>query len=213
MSEETILALNGVVKEYSMGVFNKRTTFRIEADYIFRKPAIISLMGANGAGKTTLFEIMTGSNTPTEGVVECLGHNIHDVRYTQRDRLAIHYHQSYQVRKMKWTRPNFLLESVDRQYPGVHLFDEPQFNTQDGYIGFMIDFFKLLRAQGNLVFICLHPMEKFHLQIVEEICEEFMLVHGGSLLHFDTWQEFSADKRTVDYLGDVLAQYVSATGV
>ena len=32
----------------------------------------------------------------------------------------------------------------------VHLFDEPQFNPQDGYIGFMLDFFRKLRAEGRL---------------------------------------------------------------
>ena len=37
--------------------------------------------------------------------------------------------------------PSFLLESVGGDYPRVHLFDEPQFNTQDGYIGFMLDVF------------------------------------------------------------------------
>jgi energy-coupling factor transporter ATP-binding protein EcfA2 len=39
----------------------------------------------------------------------------------------------------------------------VHLFDEPQFNLQDGYIGFMLDFFRRLRAEGRLVVSCLHP--------------------------------------------------------
>ena len=38
-------------------------------------------------------------------------------------------------------------------------FNEPQFNTQDGYIGFMLDFFRQLRGQGKLVFLCLHPNE------------------------------------------------------
>ena len=58
----------------------------------------------------------------------------------------------------------------------VHLFDEPQFNTQDGYIGFMLDFFRRLRSEGRLVFVCLHPNERFHLQILQEICERFIFV-------------------------------------
>ena len=33
-------------------------------------------------------------------------------------------------------------QTAGSDYPVVHLFDEPQFNTQDGYIGFMLDFFK-----------------------------------------------------------------------
>ena len=47
----------------------------------------------------------------------------------------------------------------------VHLFDEPQFEPQDGYIGFMLDFFRKLRAEGRLVFVCLHPTASYHLEI------------------------------------------------
>ena len=76
----------------------------------------------------------------------------------ERDRLAIHYHQSYQVRRFSRRRPDFLLEKPrSGDYPMVHLFDEPQFNTQDGYIGFMLDFFRRLRGEGRVVFLCLHP--------------------------------------------------------
>ena len=61
----------------------------------------------------------------------------------------------------------------------MHLFDEPQFNTQDGYIGFMLDFFRKLRGEGRLVFVCLHPTERYHLEILREICERFLFVEGG----------------------------------
>ncbi len=206
MADE-LLVLDKVYKEYTRGWLRKQVTFSIKADFTFSKPSIVCLMGPNGAGKTTLFEIMTGSNYPTSGKVFCCGHDIHNVKYKERDRLAIHYHQSYQVRKMKWTKPSLLMESVDFDYPEVHLFDEPQFSSQDGYIGFMVRFFRELRAQGKLVFICLHPMETYHLEIVEDICEEFMLVHGGSVHHFPTWAEFTSDQRTVDYLGETLVKY------
>ena len=66
------------------------------------------------------------------------GRDIHRVRYRERDRLAIHYNQSYQVRAFKCTVPSFMLEPAASDYPLVHLFDEPQF-SQDGYIGFMLD--------------------------------------------------------------------------
>jgi hypothetical protein len=73
-------------------------------------------------------------------------------------------------------RPDFLLQPAGSDYPMVHLFDEPQFNTQDGYIGFMLDFFRRLRARGGCtptsVFLCLHPSERFHLEILpREVCE------------------------------------------
>ena len=65
----------------------------------------------------------------------------------------------------------------------MHLFDEPQFNTQDGYIGFMLDFFRALRGEGRLVFLCLHPNEPFHLEILRESCERFVFVDRGRLTH------------------------------
>ena len=42
------------------------------------------------------------------------------------------------------TKPSFMMEQAAQQLSAVHLFDEPQFNTQDGYIGFMLDFFRKL---------------------------------------------------------------------
>ena len=41
--------------------------------------------------------------------------------------------------------------------PIVHLFDEPQFSPQDGYIGFMLDFFRRLKGEGKLVFVLPAP--------------------------------------------------------
>jgi predicted aldo/keto reductase-like oxidoreductase len=57
-------------------------------------------------------------------------------------------------------------------YP-IHLFDEPQFNAQDGCIGFMLDFVRRLRREGRLVFLCLHPHERYQLDIMREICERY----------------------------------------
>lgn len=73
------------------------------------------------------------------------------------------------------------MEQAARSYPMVHLFDGPQFNTQDGYIGFMLEFFRKLRAEGRLVFICLHPTAANQLNILQEICERFLFVKGGAV--------------------------------
>src|SRR6478609_6053437 len=70
---------------------------------------MVGVMGPNGSGKTTLFEMLSGSNIPTSGKVICAGQDVHRVKYRERDRMVIHYHQSYQVRRMKKTVPSFML--------------------------------------------------------------------------------------------------------
>jgi ABC-type branched-subunit amino acid transport system ATPase component len=168
------------------------------------KPEIVGVMGPNGSGKTTLFELITGSNLPSTGRVVCMGQDIHAVKTSQRDRLAIHYHQSYQVRHFRRNRPNFMLDNANTSYPMVHLFDEPQFNTQDGYIGFMLDFFRRLRDEGRAVFLCLHPNERYHLDILRETCERFLFVEKGRVSQHADWQGLTADPRVSAYLGESL---------
>src|SRR4029078_2250026 len=136
-----ILRVEALAKRYTRGVFDRKVTFSLEADFVVDTPGIVGVMGPNGSGKTTLFELITGSNLPSSGRVTIMGQDIHRVRYRERDRLALHYHQSYQVRAFKRERAPFLLERAKSSSPHVHLFDEPQFNMQDGYIGFMLDFF------------------------------------------------------------------------
>ena len=194
-----ILSVENLVKEYSR---RWKTTFRLEADFRVEKPEIVGVMGPNGSGKTTLFELITGSNLPNTGRVVCMGQDIHAVKTSQRDRLAIHYHQSYQVRHFRRNRPNFMLENANASYPMVHLFDEPQFNTQDGYIGFMLDFFHRLRAEGRAVFLCLHPNERYHLDILRETCERFLFVEKGRVSQHADWQGLTADPRVSAYLGE-----------
>ncbi|CAN5921880.1 hypothetical protein BH11PSE3_BH11PSE3_03580 [soil metagenome] len=201
MSDAPLLALEGVGKIYRRGLFNRAPAFQLDVDLRIDKPAIVGVMGPNGAGKTTLFEMIAGSNVPTRGRVLVAGHDMQRVRYSERDRLAIHYHQSYQVRHFSRTRPAFLMEPAGSAYPVVHLFDEPQFNTQDGYIGFMLDFFRRLRAEGRLVFICLHPTAALHLELLREICERFVFVAGGRTREFPDYEGMTADGDVRSYLG------------
>lgn len=202
-----ILRIDQVRKIYTKGAFSRRPTFQLQADLTFEDSQIVGVIGPNGAGKTTLFEMITGSNTPSAGRVMIAGADIHKVRYGQRDRLAIHYHQSYQVRSFRKILPSFMMERSPTAHAILHLFDEPQFNTQDGYIGFMLDFFRKLRAEGKLVFICLHPTARYHLEILKEIGESFMLVHGGRAERVPSFAELVADPRVEAYFG----QEMSAT--
>lgn len=206
MMAAPILDVRNLVKTYTRGLLAKQETFRLEADFTVDGPAIIGIMGPNGSGKTTLFELITGSNVPTEGEVRVNGTNVHEVKYAERDRLAIHYHQSYQVRHFKRTKPSFMMKSAGEDTPIVHLFDEPQFNTQDGYIGFMLDFFAKLRREGRLVFVCVHPNEPFHLDIMREICEQFIFVHKGRLTHAGDFEILLGYPQVREYLGTLLGR-------
>ena len=196
-----LLALESVRKAYHRGVFDRTPAFELNVDHKFEHPEIVGVMGPNGAGKTTLFEMIAGSNAPSGGRVVVAGQDIQRVRYRQRDRLAIHYHQSYQVRRFRKTTPAFLLERSKSPYPLVHLFDEPQFNTQDGYIGFMLDFFRRLRDEGRLVLVCLHPTAAFQLDILRETCERFLFVSGGKVAPHPTFSNLVAQPEVRAYLG------------
>ena len=196
-----ILEVRGLVKRYTRGLVRRTETFRLQADLTISDSTIVGVMGPNGSGKTTLFELITGSNVPSAGAVRVIGRNIHEVKYAERDRLAIHYHQSYQVRHFRRTRPSFLMRPAGNDYPMVHLFDEPQFNTRDGYIGFMLDFFRKLRSEGRLVFVCLHPNESYHLELMEEVCERFVFVLAGTVREYPDFRSLLREPDVRTYLG------------
>ncbi len=196
-----LLLVDRLAKRYTRGVFNRQVTFSLAADFTIAEPAIVGVMGPNGSGKTTLFELITGSNLPSAGRVLVAGQDIHAVKTRERDRLAIHYHQSYQVRSFQRNRPDFMLAHANGSSPRVHLFDEPQFNTQDGYIGFMLAFFQKLRADGRLVFLCLHPNEHYHIDILRQCCERFIFVEKGVVSQAPDFDALLQDPRVRGYLG------------
>jgi ABC-type cobalamin/Fe3+-siderophores transport system ATPase subunit len=201
-----LLVLDRVRKVYMQGRILRRPTFTLQADLVIDQPAIIGVVGPNGAGKTTLFEMMTGSNTPSAGHVYVAGADIHRVKYRERDRLAIHYHQSFQVRRFRKLIPSALLARSPTATPMVHLFDEPQFNLQDGYIGFMLDFFRKLRAEGRLVVLCLHPTASWQLEILAEIAEQFLLVADGGVAPHPNFRALVNEPRFRSYLGPDLTR-------
>lgn len=204
------LQVEGLVKRYYRSRMSRAAAFTLAADLTVQGPQTIGVLGPNGSGKTTLFELITGSNSPSEGRVLVDGRDIHRVRYSERDRLAIHYHQSYQVRAFRRTRMPWMLERAQRVRPLVHLFDEPQFSIQDGYIGFMLQFFRRLRDEGNVVLLCVHPNESYHLDVLAESCERFLFVHQGHVLEFDNLDAVIADPKARAYLGRLVTTAGSA---
>ena len=201
MTDPPILDVRGLTKVYTRGWLSSKETFRLEAELTIADPSIVGVLGPNGSGKTTLFELITGSNRPSAGQVLCCGQDVHRVKYRERDRLAIHYHQSYQVRRFAKRLPSAFLQRARSDFPMVHLFDEPQFNTQDGYIGFMLDFFRALRARGRLVILCVHPNEAFQVRILREICEGYIFVKDGRLRRAPSFEALLEDPAAVAYLG------------
>ena len=177
----SMLSAENLRKVYRTSWLSRTPAFELKAQLRFDQPAIVGVLGPNGSGKTTLFELITGSNVPSEGTVRVAGDDIHRVRTGDRGRLARHYHQSYQVRRFRAGIPDWLLQRSSRDEPLVHLFDEPQFNTQDGYIGFMLRFFRRLRGDGKLVFVCLHPNEAWQLDVLREVSESWLFVNGGTV--------------------------------
>jgi ABC-type histidine transport system ATPase subunit len=94
-----------------------------------------------------------------------------------------------------------MLGHANSTAPLVHLFDEPQFNTQDGYIGFMLDFFSRLKREGKLVFLCLHPNEPYHVDILRESCERFIFVQKGVVTQASDFHALVQDPAVRAYLG------------
>ncbi len=201
-----MLHVDRLAKRYRRGLLRPEVTFSLEADFTIETPCVVGVMGPNGSGKTTLFELITGSNVPSSGRVLVAGQDIHAVRYGERDRVAIHYHQSYQVRSFRRTRPESTMARAASSAPLVHLFDEPQFNTQDGYIGFMLDFFRTLRKKERLIFLCLHPNEPYHLDILRESCDRFIFVDRGRLTHAPSLPALEQDPRVRAYLGHLSSE-------
>ncbi len=69
----------------------------------------------------------------------------------------------------------------------------------------MLDFFRSLRQEGRLVLMSLHPTERYHLEILQEICEQFIFISDGALSRYDSWDRFIADPGIRAYLGRNLA--------
>jgi ABC-type branched-subunit amino acid transport system ATPase component len=199
-----LLRVQSLRKEYRRNRWARAPSFVLKADLAFTEPAIVGVLGPNGSGKTTLFELITGSNSPTAGSVRIDGQDIHTVRRNERGHLARHYHQSYQIRRFRSWKPEVLLSRAVREEALVHLFDEPQLNTQDGYIGFMLRFFERLRRSDRLLFLCLHPNEQWQLDLMREVAESFVFAERGQVTRHATFDDLMAVPAARDYLGHLV---------
>ena len=179
MAPRPLLVLDRVRKVYTRGRLVRRPTFTLEADLAIDDPAIVGVVGPERRRQDHAVRDDDRLQRADRGPRLCRRHR-HPSGQVSRARPAgdplspvlsgAPLPQAGAVRvPARRRRP---------RDPMVHLFDEPQFNPQDGYIGFMLDFFRKLRAEGRLVFLCLHPTATCHLEILAEIAEHFLLVAG-----------------------------------
>jgi ABC-type histidine transport system ATPase subunit len=97
-----------------------------------------------------------------------------------------------------------MLARAARDEALVHLFDEPQLNTQDGYIGFMLRFFENLRRRDRLLFVCLHPQEPWQLELLRELSESFVFVQRGEVTRHATFDDLIQVPGAREYLGHLI---------
>ncbi|MEO7643164.1 MAG: hypothetical protein ABIU07_17225, partial [Ramlibacter sp.] len=62
-------------------------------------------------------------------------------------------------------------------------------------------FFARLKAEGKLVFLCLHPNERYHVDILRESCERFIFVQKGVVTQAADWNSLCAQEPVRNYLG------------
>jgi len=97
-----------------------------------------------------------------------------------------------------------MLARAARDEALIHLFDEPQLNTQDGYIGFMLRFFENLRRRDRLLFVCLHPQEPWQLELLRELSESFVFVQRGEVTRHATFDDLIRVPAAREYLGHLI---------
>ena len=76
----------------------------------------------------------------------------------------------------------------------------------------MLQFFRRLRDEGNVVLLCVHPNEPFHLEVLAQACERFLFVHQGKVVPFGNLDAMMADPDARAYLGGLANAAGSATG-
>ena len=55
------------------------------------------------------------------------------------------------------------------------------------------------------MFLCVHPNEPFHLDILREVCERFIFVQKGRITEVPDYATLTARAEVRDYLGALVA--------
>lgn len=206
------LAIENVRKVHYRSSLIRRTSFQLEAHLTLEGPNVVGVLGSNGSGKSTLFDLIAGSQAPTEGRVFCGGKDIHRVRFQHRARLVHHRQQRFATaRKSHWDwsplahkayETLFSYEPVPAAPPAIHLFDEPDMN--DEYTELRLNLIHELRTQGQLVLLCIHPQNTKVMAIVRRLCDRYLFLEHGRISELDGFDALLAHSGARHYLGDMV---------
>lgn len=89
MTEQTIAALDGVVKRFPIGGGQFTALKGVSLD--FGTGEFTGLIGPSGSGKTTLLNIIGSLDTPSEGAAVVLGQSVSDLTHRQAAELRNHH--------------------------------------------------------------------------------------------------------------------------
>jgi hypothetical protein len=64
-----------------------------------------------------------------------------------------------------------------------------------------------LRSENRVVFVCMHPNEPFHIDILKDVCERFLFIRNGKLSQAENLNQLLEDEAAKEYLGK-LVKYV-----
>ena len=56
-------------------------------------------------------------------------------------------------------------------------------------------------TRGRVVFLCVHPCEPFHVDIMQKTCERFLFVSKGHVAQLPDYQSLLGHPGVRDYLG------------
>jgi ABC-2 type transport system ATP-binding protein len=91
------------------------------------------------------------------------------------------------------TRQKLMFAQAFIHQPELALIDEPLINFDPIMQHLVKDFLKEYAAKGNTIFISTHILE-----VAEEICSGFVILHKGNVLHTGTVADLRAQNRHLD---------------
>ena len=177
-----LIVLEKLRKVYTRGRLVRRPTFTLEADLAIRQPGHRRRGGAERRRQDDAVrddDRLERADRRAASLVA--GTDIHRVKYRQRDRLAIHYHQSYQVRRFAKLVPSFLLQPSPTRATRSCICSTSRSSTRRTATSASCSTSSASCARGPPGVRLPAPDRRYHLEILREIAERFLFVAGGKV--------------------------------